>query len=178
MQLALVLALVLTQQAAKDPPRVGRVIVIGNTITQQSVILGALTQLQPGQLLDDCEVATGKARLVQLRIFKTVAVQVAHNPENPSSPFKDIIVTVEEGPSSNLRIMAGWARTRGNVPVVSLVWEERNFDPWTWPTCLQDCITGRAFRGGGQVFRLELIQVPLVPAYPVRLLQWGSLLLG
>ena len=39
----------------------------------------------------------------------------------------------------------------------SIVLNERNFDILNFPTSLEDITAGRAFRGGGQEFRLEAV---------------------
>lgn len=172
MTLALGLALALVQPTAKEP-LVGRVIVIGNTVTAQQIILNTVG-LEPGERYVAAELRTAELRLAYLGIFRAATVTSARDPGNPA--FHDIIVSVVEGGSSGFRVMGGW--NRAATPVVSLVWEERNFDLWNPPSSLDACTEGRAFRGVGQLFRVELLQVPLLPHGSVRFLQWGSVLAG
>jgi hypothetical protein len=60
--------------------------------------------------------------------------------------------------------------------VLSLVYEERNFDPLNFPTGIDDVIAKRAFRGAGLTFRLELVQIPLCPTGVPRFCATGSFL--
>jgi hypothetical protein len=62
-------------------------------------------------------------------------------------------------------------------PVISVVWEERNFDPSRLPVSMDDLMGGGAFRGAGHMFRLELLQVALWPSRTPRFLQMGGCLL-
>lgn len=173
--LALGLILSFAQPAAEDARlRIGRVIPIGNTATQQSVILDVI-RLNPGQRLDEADLASAEARLARLRIFKSVSICHVANPNDPKSRFRDVLVNVEETCTDHWRVLPGWSQ-RGEA-IVSLVWEERNFDPWRWPTSPEDWRANGAFRGGGMSFRLEVLQVPLLSHGAIRLLPRGSALL-
>ena len=62
-------------------------------------------------------------------------------------------------------------------PVLSVAWEEPNGDPFRWPTSLEDLLGGGAFRGDGQLLRLEVLQLPVLGFRAPRLLPLGSCLL-
>ena len=65
----------------------------------------------------------------------------------------DIDITAQEGRTGRLMFGAGLNSDAGIVG--SFVWDERNFDLFRPPQTFGDLIEGRAFRGGGQRFRLE-----------------------
>ncbi|HAD61747.1 MAG TPA: hypothetical protein DCG12_21125 [Planctomycetaceae bacterium] len=65
----------------------------------------------------------------------------------------DINVTAQEGRTGRLMFGAGVNSDAGVVG--SFVWDERNFNLFRPPMTFADIIDGRAFRGGGQRFRLE-----------------------
>ena len=65
----------------------------------------------------------------------------------------DINVTAQEGRTGRLMFGAGVNSDAGVVG--SFVWDERNFNLFRPPMTFADMIDGRAFRGGGQRFRLE-----------------------
>jgi outer membrane protein assembly factor BamA len=164
------------QAAGKAPqPRVGQVFIIGNEFTRQSVILDQV-QVYPGEILNDRELSESQKKLERLGIFKpgSVTVTAEDDPVNPNSEYKNVFVRIEEMNTRRVRWMSG-VSAQGE-PVASLVWEERNFDPFRLPFSKDDLMSGNAFRGGGQLFRLDLIQFPLVPCRGPRFLQTRSVL--
>ncbi len=135
------------------PDRVGRIILEGNTVTRDRVILNQL-DLRPGQILQYPSIEEARMRLARLGIF---------DPENPpsvevlqnefDSPLKDVRVRVQETRTGQFMVGGSFntdAGVTGNVTI-----NERNFDILRWPTSLDDFRQGRAFRGGGQEFRIE-----------------------
>jgi Surface antigen variable number repeat len=147
-----------TAHPAQERPimHVGNVFIIGNTITQDRLILEAVNLL-PGRILRQRDVRLAQSNLLKLGLFKVdrrkkiyPRVLVLDSP----GPFKDILIKLEEKPTTKVRPLwqmrpdAGW--------VAGLVIEERNFDPWRFPTCVEDFMEGKAFRGGGEKWRIEL----------------------
>ena len=137
-----------------EPDRVGRVIIEGNTVTQDRVILNQLG-LRPGQVLQYPLLEDGRMRLARLGIFD------AQNPptvtdvpnEMDNNGFKDILVTVNETRTGQFMVGGGVNSNAGLNG--SVVLNERNFDITRFPTSWDDFRQGRAFRGAGQEFRLE-----------------------
>lgn len=135
------------------PDRVGRIIIEGNEITRDRVILNQL-DLRPGQILQYPRIAEAQMRLARLGIFDPddpPTVEVI--PNEFDSAFKDIRVRVKETRTGQFLLGASFntdAMFTGNI-----VLNERNFDICRWPTSLDDFRYGRAFRGAGQEFRLE-----------------------
>jgi len=77
----------------------------------------------------------------------------------------DINVSAAEGRTGRLMIGAGVNSDAGIVG--SFVWDERNFDLFRPPTRFSDIIEGRAWRGGGQRFRLEAAPGDQVSRYAI-----------
>jgi outer membrane protein assembly factor BamA len=135
------------------PDRVGRIIIEGNDITRDRVILNQL-DLRPGQVLDYTKPEDARMRLARLGIF---------DPENPptvevlpnefDSELKDIRVRVQETRTG--QFIAGASINSDAGLTGNFAINERNFDITRWPTSWDDFRTGRAFRGAGQELRLE-----------------------
>ncbi len=157
------------------PPRIGQVFIVGNVRTQDVVILRRLN-VYPGQVLSYVELRQAQKNLERLGIFKPGSVKVTAEDDsnNPASQYKNVFVKVEETSTGSLRLMSGLNAL--GEPVVSLVWEERNFDPLRLPTSLDDLIGGDAFLGGGRLLRLELVQIPTMSLCVPRFLQVGGFL--
>lgn len=156
----------------QTPVQVGRVIVIGNTRTKQNVILRELGDLDPGQVLSYPDLRLAERNLARLNIFKTTpdgsfrpSVTVQDNPEQPNSPFKDILVNVEEDNTGSLMFGVGVNSDAGLTG--SVVLTERNFDLFRWPWSVEDALSGNAWRGAGQEFRVEAVPGTQLQRYTV-----------
>lgn len=139
--------------------RVGNVEVEGNTITKRNVILRELP-LYPGQILSYPNLELGRENLRRLGIFKDdpmtgVSPQIEVIDPNGDSPVKDLLVRVQEAQTGSFLLGAGVNSDAGVTG--SIVLNERNFDILRVPTSFEDVVSGRAFRGGGQEFRLEAV---------------------
>ncbi len=77
----------------------------------------------------------------------------------------DINVSAAEGRTGRLMIGAGVNSDAGIVG--SFVWDERNFDLFRPPATFADIIEGKAWRGGGQRFRLEAAPGDQVSRYAI-----------
>lgn len=75
----------------------------------------------------------------------------------PSVPdnFADIDVMLQEAQTGRMTFGAAYNSNSGLVGQIII--DERNFDIGAFPRSLDDVISGRAWRGGGQGFRLELV---------------------
>jgi hypothetical protein len=89
----------------KPPARVGQIFIVGNTNTRMNIILEQL-HVYPGQILVLEDLKKAEAALVRLDRFVVApdgsvrpTVTVVDNPNDPTSEYKDILVTVEETPS-------------------------------------------------------------------------------
>jgi len=149
------------QETTTQPQKkVGMIYVVGNEVTQDQVILGALG-LSPGQPFRDADVRAAEANLKKLGIFEdssnhSPSVEVIENRDS-DSPYHDIIARVRETQTGTLKIFLGMS-TRGQV-FVRVILEERNFDPHRYPTSWIDVTEGRAFRGAGKKLKFEAFPI-------------------
>jgi outer membrane protein insertion porin family len=142
----------------RPPDRVGNVIIVGNEVTKQNVILRQVP-LYPGQILTYPDLRVAERNLARLNIFETNEAGVRPtvtvlNPDSDSE-YKDILVQIQETRTGSLLFGVGVNSDAGLTG--SVVLNERNFDILRPPTSLDDLLAGRAFRGAGQEFRLEAV---------------------
>ncbi|HEV3078975.1 MAG TPA: POTRA domain-containing protein, partial [Gemmataceae bacterium] len=149
--------------------RVGEIKIIGNTVTKDNVIRRQVP-LEPGQPLTYPDLRTAEANLARLQIFKNEpqngvrpTVQVL-DPEI-DSPYKDVLVNVDEMPTGSLMFGVGVNSDAGLTGSIAL--NERNFDICRWPTSFDDLLSGHAFRGAGQEFRAEAVPGTQLQRYTV-----------
>lgn len=143
----------------RQPARVGEIRLVGNLVTRQDVILNQL-EIFPGQILSYPDLRRSEANLARLNIFEMnpesgVRPTVTVLDPDSDSPVKDILVTVQETATGSLLFGLGVNSDAGLIG--SIVLNERNFDITRLPTSLEDILGGRAFRGGGQEFRMEAV---------------------
>lgn len=135
------------------PDRVGRIIIEGNDITRDRVILNQL-DLRPGQILQYPKIEDARMRLARLGIFDAEEPpQVEVIPNELDNTFKDIRVRVRETRTGQVIFGGSVNSDAGLTGNISL--NERNFDITRIPTSWDDFRYGRAFRGAGQELRLE-----------------------
>lgn len=153
------LVLVHYELQERPPARVGEIKIIGNTVTRQDVILNQL-EIFPGQILSYPDLRLSERNLARLNIFEGSAESGVRptltvlDPDS-DSPVKDVMVTVQEMPTGSLLFGLGINSDAGLIG--SIVLNERNFDITRPPTSVDDILSGRAFRGGGQEFRMEAV---------------------
>lgn len=136
-----------------EPDRVGRVIIEGNDITRDRVILNQL-DLRPGQILQYPKLEDARMRLNRLGIFDPEEPpQVEVLPNELDQTFKDIRVRVKETRTGQFVLGGSVNSDAGLTGNIAL--NERNFDIFRLPTSWDDFRYGRAFRGAGQELRLE-----------------------
>ncbi|MGL6096183.1 MAG: outer membrane protein assembly factor BamA, partial [Fimbriiglobus sp.] len=140
-------------EPGREADRVGRIIIEGNTVTDQRVILNQL-RLYPGQVLQYPKLREAEANLARLGIFDGEdPPQVVAVPTDGDSPFKDIRVRVKETRTGMVALAANVNSNAGLSGTITV--NQRNFDILRFPTSFDDLWAGRAFRGGGQELRLE-----------------------
>jgi outer membrane protein insertion porin family len=140
----------------REPDRVGRIIIQGNEVTQDRVILNELTQagLVQGQVLQYPSIEVARMNLMRRGIFDMEsAPTIDVRQSEVDTTFKDVIVTVRETRTGQF-LIGGAVNSNvglnGNIAI-----NERNFDILRLPTSLDDFLNGRAFRGAGQELRIE-----------------------
>ena len=155
------------QQQGGEPDRVGNIIIRGNTVTQQRVILNQLGFF-PGQVLQYSQLEAATNNLRRLQLFdndEPPTVRVA--PSSDGSQYKDLFVTVKETKTGQITAQANVNSDAGLSG--SLVLNQRNFDILRVPTSLDDLTSGKAFLGGGQELRVEATPGTLFQRYAVTL---------
>jgi outer membrane protein insertion porin family len=143
----------------RPPARVGEIIIVGNTITKEHVIRRALG-LYPGQVLRYPELRFAEAMLNRLNLFENnpelgIRPTVTVIEDGTNSEYKNVLVQVKETYTGSLMFGLGVNSDAGLVG--NIVLNERNFDLFRPPLTLDDIFEGKAFRGGGQEFRLEAV---------------------
>ncbi len=127
--------------------RLGRIDIRGNTVTQSRVIRRDLT-LYPGGVFNTVAQEESRRRLVETGLFQEVRI----TPMAPRDSERDVLVEVGEARTAQFLIGAGITTNSGVLGTLSF--SERNFDILAWPTSRDDWMSGRAFRGAGQKFKL------------------------
>jgi outer membrane protein insertion porin family len=153
----------------KPPARVGQIRIVGNEVTRDNVILRQIP-LYPGQILTYPDMRVAEAKLAKLGIFETnpqtgVRPTVSIIDPDSDTEFKDILVQVQETPTGSLIFGVGVNSDAGLTG--SIVLNERNFDITRWPTSFEDLLSGHAFRGAGQEFRIEAVPGTQLQRYTV-----------
>jgi outer membrane protein assembly factor BamA len=108
--------------------------------------------------IPDLQVA--EANLARLGIFeadpdKGQRPTVSILDPDSDNPVKNILVQVQEAPTGSFLLGLGVNSDAGLSG--SIVLNERNFDITRVPLSLDELLSGRAFRGAGQEFRLEAV---------------------
>jgi outer membrane protein assembly complex protein YaeT len=143
----------------RPPATVGEVIIIGNTVTRDNVIRRQVP-LRPGQILTYPDLQVAEANLARLGIFemdpeKGQRPTVSVIDPDGDNPIKNILVQVTEAPTGSFLLGVGVNSDAGISG--SIVLNERNFDITRLPTSFDELLSGQAFRGAGQEFRLEAV---------------------
>jgi outer membrane protein insertion porin family len=130
------------------PMRQGRVIIKGNTDTQQKVILREL-HTQPGQLYNSGELLEALDRLRGLPAFEKVAITpIGNEPDT-----RDVLVEVSEKKTAEASLAATLTSNYGLGGNIGIT--QRNFDYTAFPTRIDQFIDGTAFKGAGETFRVN-----------------------
>jgi outer membrane protein assembly complex protein YaeT len=138
-----------------QPARVGQVHIIGNDVTRDNVVRRQLL-VYPGQVLNVPAMRQSERNLARLGIFKAeMPPTISVIDPDIDSPFKDVLVQVTEDRTGQIMFGAGLNSDLGVTGQIVLT--ERNFDICRFPTSFDDILEGRAFRGAGQEFRMEVV---------------------
>ncbi|HEV3262602.1 MAG TPA: outer membrane protein assembly factor BamA [Gemmataceae bacterium] len=153
----------------RPPAKVGQIIIYGNDVTRENVIRRQIP-LYPGQTLTYPDLRAAEANLARLNIFDNNPEQGIHptvsviDPDSPTE-YKDILVKVQETATGSLLFGVGVNSDAGLTG--SIVLNERNFDIFRPPTSIDDLLSGHAFRGAGEEFRVEAVPGTQLQRYTV-----------
>ncbi|RMH11340.1 MAG: outer membrane protein assembly factor BamA [Planctomycetota bacterium] len=147
--------------------RTGLIITGGNELTRKDVILRN-TELRPGRPLDTTYLEATRFRLEQINLFERGSVKVTPQPPDPQEPdVRDVYIEVAETNTGNFAVGGAVSSDSGVVGRISLT--QRNFDLMDFPDTPGELFSGRAFRGGGQTFRIEILPGDRIETYSTSL---------
>ncbi|MDP1661131.1 MAG: outer membrane protein assembly factor BamA [Phycisphaerales bacterium] len=145
----------------------GVVTVKGNQFTQSRVIRRQVRVL-PDRPLDTTSLKETESRLEGLRIFTQGSVRITPQGEDPQNlGFRDVLVELEEGNTGAIGFGAAASSDGGVVGSISL--NQRNFNIADTPDSPGELFAGRAFRGAGQTFSINLQPGSEISTYSVSL---------
>jgi outer membrane protein insertion porin family len=177
--------------------RVGEVVIQGNDLTRQEVVRRQI-ELRPMRPLDTTAITRTERQLRRLRLFNERPGGIRITPldpgvefysevwnENRAAPanaeigapadltlanpeqYRDVLVEVEETNTGEFNFGGAVSSDAGLVGRIALI--QRNFDIRDTPDSPGELFSGRAFRGGGQTFQLELLPGDRVETYSISL---------
>ncbi len=141
----------LVQLKEGTPSRVGQVTLRGNELTQDKVILRQVRGMTPGRPYNRTGVEETRRRLRESPLFSDAQVTVLGEPEDR---VRDVLIEVNEKSTGSINFGAGVSSDFGVAGNISII--QRNFDITDVPESAGEFLTGRAFRGAGQYFSLNL----------------------
>jgi len=152
--------------------RIGQVTISGNEQTQDKVIRRILDEYDfvPGQWYN-ADIARGDGEGYLEKLIKRTALTEsatiipAGTTAGTTAGQRDAQINIVEGRTGSVMLGAGIASDSGVIG--QLVFEQRNFDITDKPESFTEFITGRAFRGAGQHFRIALEPGTEVSQYSV-----------
>jgi outer membrane protein assembly factor BamA len=149
--------------------RIGQVTITGDSVTHDNVIRRVLDEekFTPGHWYN-ADIARGNGEGELEKTLKgTVYTESATIQPVPSADpnCKDALVAVTEGQTGSIMLGAGIGSDSGVVGQIAF--DQRNFDISDTPESWNELITGKAFRGAGQQFRISLNPGTLQSSYMV-----------
>lgn len=146
---------------------VGEVITTGNDITQTRVLLRE-AELKPGRPLDADRLAATERNLRRVQLFNPRRLELTLQRPDPTDPrYRDVLIEIEETNTGSLDLGGAVNSDAGLIGRLALT--QRNFSINDTPESLGELFSGRAFRGGGQTFNIELAPGERVETYSVSL---------
>jgi outer membrane protein insertion porin family len=137
--------------------RIGLVNIRGNEQTQDKVVRQVLNEYDflPGRWYNaDIARGDGSGELEKEVKRMVVAESATITPRGEMVGQRNADVSIIEGKTGMVMLGAGVSSDSGAIG--QLIIEQRNFDISDWPKSFSEFITGRAFRGAGQSFRIAL----------------------
>lgn len=130
----------------------GEVIVNGNMLTKREVIQREM-RIYPDRPLSRVAMTEAERHIRATGLFSDVSITAA--PPDPEDPlYRDVLVEVAEGDTGSINFGAAVSSDLGVFGSIGLT--QRNFDITDFPQSFDEFIKGRAFRGAGQIFNIEL----------------------
>jgi outer membrane protein insertion porin family len=134
------------------PFKLGRVLVKGNSRTQDKVIEREL-RVTPGQLYNSDAIQRGNERLRATGFFSGVTITPIHtNPDTPDT--RDLLIEVTE--TQTAKLIFGGSVSSNSGLAGEITYEQRNFDIANVPGSWRELFSRDAFTGAGQTLRISL----------------------
>ncbi|MEM7626886.1 MAG: POTRA domain-containing protein [Planctomycetota bacterium] len=133
------------------PSRVGKVTVRGNGVTRTKVVLRELRGITPGRPFDRTQFARTERRLNETPLFSAATITLLGD---AGDKYRDVLIEVGERNTGSINFGVTVSSDSGLLGAIDIT--QRNFDITDLPESLDDLISNRAFRGGGQRFNLAL----------------------
>ena len=139
--------------------RIGQITITGNEETKDKIVRRVLDEydFQPGKWYNgDIARGDGKGSLEKniQQIVLTERDGATITPSGSTPGKKDAQVSIIEGKTGMIMLGAGISSDSGIMG--QLTYEQRNFDISDTPKSLDDFVSGKAFKGGGQTMRIAL----------------------
>jgi outer membrane protein insertion porin family len=144
------------------PYTVGRVIIQGNDLTKDKIVLRQLRGMDPGKRYVGPGVKNSLTALKESALFSDATVTIQGDPKDD---VRDVLVQVKEANTGSISFGAAVSSDAGIVGAVDIV--QRNFDIADLPQSPGEAFTGKAFRGAGQYFALNLAPGAQVSTYSI-----------
>jgi len=125
-----------------------RIDIVNNVKTRDDVVRREL-ELYPGEIFDAEKMDRSRERLGRRGLFKDI--QIGFEP-GTAEDRRDMVIRVEEGDTGQILFGGGISTSIGLFG--RIVYIERNFDIFDFPTSFEDLKRG-PFRGGGQTLILQ-----------------------
>lgn len=139
----------------------------GNDLTQKKVIMRE-TELRPNRPLDSTMLRATEIRLEQTNLFERGSVKVTPQTPDPSDPYtRDVLIEVAETNTGDFSVGGAVSSDSGVIGRISLT--QRNFNLTDVPETPGELFSGRAFRGAGQRFSIEMLPGDRIETYAVSL---------
>jgi len=135
-----------------DLAKTGEIIIKGNHLTQSKVVLREL-DFRPDRPLSSVAIENAKRDIRATGLFQEV--QITTGEPDPADPvYRDIFIEVREGDTGSINFGAAVSSDLGVFGSIGLT--QRNFDIADYPESFDEFIKGRAFRGAGQIFSINV----------------------
>lgn len=145
----------------------GEVIIAGTDLTQTKVPR-QFVELVPDRPLDTVRRDQTEEALRRLQLFNQRRLQITfQEPDLSSSIYRDVLIEVEETNTGSFDLGGAVSTDSGVLGRIALT--QRNFDVADVPDSIGELFSGRAFRGGGQTFALELSPGDEIETYSLSL---------
>ncbi len=144
------------------PYNVGSIEIRGNQLTKSRVILRQMRGMDPGRRFDGTGVEATQRRLSDSPLFEEATVTILGSTEDDE---RDVLLQVKEKNTGSLSFGAGISSDAGVIGAIDLT--QRNFDIANPPDSLGEFFSGKAFRGAGQYFALQIQPGDEVSRYSV-----------